>query len=192
MQHQFTSQQLDKIGNTIVYLSNGVGNLSKTKILKLLFLVEESSFKLFGYPFFGVDFQIWKFGPVIKDVYIDLSEESPVLLHKFIEKEFDYFKSISLFNDDEFSDNDIYLMDKIIAFAKNKSATALVEYTHDENSLWKKSAIKHGVLEDLLSQRLNSTDKNIDFGLLFEENEFMRERLNNSIENMQFIYSLKK
>ncbi len=192
MQHSFTTQQLDKLGNTIVYLSKSVSQLNKTKILKLLFLIEESSIKLFGYPFFGVEFQLWKFGPVIKDVYIDLSEDSPVLLNKFIEKEFDCFKSIAEFNDDEFSDNDIYLMDKIIAFAKNKSATDLVQYTHDENSLWKKSAIKHGILEELISQKLNSTDKNIDFGLLFDDNEYMKERLNHSLENMQFIYSLKK
>lgn len=192
MQHSFTTQQLDKLGNTIVYLSKSVSQLNKTKILKLLFLIEESSIKLFGYPFFGVEFQLWKFGPVIKDVYIDLSEDAPVLLNKFIEKEFDCFKSITEFNDDEFSDNDIYLMDKIIEFAKHKTASDLVEYTHDENSLWKKSAIKHGILEELISHKLNSTDKNIDFGLLFDENEYMRERFNHSLENMQFIYSLKK
>ncbi|MEI9809261.1 MAG: type II toxin-antitoxin system antitoxin SocA domain-containing protein [Bacteroidota bacterium] len=86
----FTKDQISKIGNTIIYLAERVQDLNKTKILKFLFLIEEASIKKSGKPFFGIDFQIWKFGPVAKDIYIDLTtqifDDEPILLNEFIER----------------------------------------------------------------------------------------------------------
>ena len=195
MANSFTNQQLNKLGNTLVYFSHQVGDFNKTKILKLIFLLEESSIKKFGYPFFGFDFQLWKFGPVLNDVYIDLSEDSIFLLKDYIKRAVDNpleFEAIKEFNDDEFSDNDIDLMNTIIKFAKNKTAADLVKHTHNETSLWRKSAITNGVLEKLETQLTNSTPYLIDFSLLFEEDSFMKERYENSVDNLHFINSLKK
>ena len=44
----FNKDQIDKIGNTIIFLSKNMGDLNKTKILKLLFLLEEASIKKYG------------------------------------------------------------------------------------------------------------------------------------------------
>ena len=195
MQNHLTHQQIQKLGNTLIYLAKNVGELSKTKILKLLFLLEESSVKRFGYPFFGLNFQIWKLGPVLKEIYIDLSEESPNLLKDFIEKDQFNNKLYSAkgeFNDDQFSDNDIYLLEKIRDFARHKTARDLIEYTHEENSLWRKSAIKNGVLQELESAEVNSTEYVIDFSLLFEDDEQLRERYLESLENLEFINHLKR
>jgi uncharacterized phage-associated protein len=194
MQNHLTQQQLQKLGNTLIYLAKNVGELSKTKILKLLFLLEESSVKRFGYPFFGLNFQIWKLGPVLKEVYIDLSEDSPNLLKDFIEKDPFNNKLYSAkgeFNDDQFSDNDIYLLEKIRDFSRHKTARDLIDYTHEENSLWRKSAIKNGVLQELESAEVNSTEYVIDFSLLFENDEQLRERYLESLENLEFINHLK-
>ncbi|MEO6456172.1 MAG: Panacea domain-containing protein [Ginsengibacter sp.] len=194
MQNHLSHQQLQKLGNTLIYLADNVGELSKTKILKLLFLLEESSVKRFGYPFFGLNFQIWKLGPVLKEVYIDLSEDSPELLKEFIEKDpYDnkLYNSKGEFNDDQFSDNDIYLLEKITDFAKHKTAKDLIDYTHEENSLWRKSAIKNGILQELESAAVNSTEYTIDFSLLFENNEQLKERYFESLENLEFIHHLK-
>jgi uncharacterized phage-associated protein len=194
MSNSFTSQQINKLGNALIYLANNVGDFNKTKILKLLFLLEESAIKKYAHPFFGFDFQLWKFGPVLNDVFIDLSEENITLLNGYIKRTAankDEFESAALFNDDEFSDNDILLMDMIIKFAKNKTAKDLVNHTHSEKSLWRQSAISSGVLEMLETQKTSSTKYLIDFSLLFEEDSYMRERFNSSIENMHFINSLK-
>jgi uncharacterized phage-associated protein len=194
MQNHLTQQQLQKLGNTLIYLAKNVGELSKTKILKLLFLLEESSVKRFGYPFFGLNFQIWKLGPVLKEVYIDLSEDSPNLLKDFIEKDPFNNKLYSAkgeFNDDQFSDNDIYLLEKIRDFSRHKTARDLIDYTHEENSLWRKSAIKNGVLQELESAEVNSTEYVIDFSLLFENDEQLRERYLESLQNLEFINHLK-
>lgn len=194
MQNHLTHQQIQKIGNTLIYLADNVGELSKTKILKLLFLLEESSVKRFGYPFFGLNFQIWKLGPVLKEVYIDLSEDSPNLLKDFVEKDLydnKLYTAKTEFNDDQFSDNDIYLLEKIKDFARHKTAKDLIDFTHEENSLWRKSAIKNGILQELESDEMNSTEFTIDFSLLFENNELLKERYFESQENLEFIHDLK-
>lgn len=192
----FTIQQISKIGNAMVYLTNNVEEPSKTKILKLLFLLEEASIKKFGHPFFGADFQIWVRGPVLKDVFIDLSEEkNPVLFKNFIkksEKVNTYFEPVAAFCDDEFSDNDIELLETIVKFAKGKTAKDLVDITHDKNSLWRKSAINKNVYQDLSEERITSTDYLIDFSLLFEGNSFLKDKYESSVENLAFIQHLKK
>lgn len=194
MNNSFTSQQINKLGNTLVYLANNVGELNKTKILKLLYLIEEKSIKKFGYPFFGVNFQLWKFGPVLKDIYIDLSEESPQILAEYIKKA-DYdnslFVPITEFNDDEFSDNDMFLLDAIVNFARHKTAKDLVDFTHAENSLWKLSALKNGIYEQLEAKELNSTEYIIDFSLLFDDNTFQKERYESAVDNLEFINHFK-
>ena len=195
MANSFTTQQIDKLGNALIYLSKNVGDFNKTKILKLLFLLEESSIKKFGHPFFGFDFQLWKFGPVLNDVYIDLSEDGLPLLKDYI-KRIDLnkseFEAAKDFNDDEFSDNDINLMDTIINFARNKTAKDLVDHTHTDKSLWKQSAINCGIFEQLEAQKTPSTNYLIDFSLLFEDNSFLKVRYEGSKNNLQFINNLKR
>jgi len=194
MNNSFTSQQINKLGNTLVYLANNVGELNKTKILKLLYLIEEKSIKKFGYQFFGFIFQIWKFGPVLKDIYIDLSEDKPQILKDYIEKatyDDKIFVAKTQFNDDEFSDNDVYLLETIVAFAKHKTAKDLVDFTHNENSLWKKSALKNGIFEQLEAKELNSTEYLIDFSLLFNNNSFEKERYESAVDNLEFINHFK-
>lgn len=190
----FTQDQIDKIGNTIVYLAGEVPDLSKTKILKTLFLLEEASIKKYGFPFFGIDFQLWKHGPVAKDIFIDLSEEEPTLLASYIardEQNASVFKAVKVFCDDEFSDNDIELLQLVTSFVKDKSASTLVKHTHSTNSLWRKSAIKSGVLELLEQELINSTEHNVDFSLLFENNPALLEKFEQVIENMEFSKHLK-
>lgn len=190
----FTKDQIDKIGNAIIFLSKKMDDLNKTKILKVLFLLEEASIKKYGYPFFGIDFQIWKLGPVVKDIFIDLSEDSPELLSDYIKRDENnpsVFTGKTEFNDDEFSDNDIELLKLISDFAKDKSATALIKYTHSNNSLWRKSAISYGVLELLEQELRNSTEFNIDFSLLFENNPDLLEQFEQVKENLEFVRHLK-
>lgn len=194
----FTKDQINKIGNTVIYLAERVPDLNKTKILKFLFLLEEAAIKKAGKPFFGIDFQLWKFGPVAKDIYIDLTsivfDDSPILLKEFIARDKtnkENFISISEFNDDEFSDNDLQLLNLVINFGKDKSAKHLVEHLHGLNSLWRKSAIKYGVLELLEDELKNSTEYTIDFGLLFDEKSPLQERYEESKENLEFVRQLK-
>jgi uncharacterized phage-associated protein len=191
----YTKEQIDKIGNTIIYFSQFMHDLTKTKILKILFLLEEASIKKTGQPFIGIDFQLWKLGPVAKDIFIDLStDEEPLLLKDYISRDSSddrVFKAKLPFNDDEFSTNDIKLMEIIAEFVKNKPASYLVKHTHGAASLWRKSAIQYGVLELLENELVNSTEFKVDFSLLFPETSYLSERFEDSKENLEFIKSLK-
>jgi uncharacterized phage-associated protein len=191
----YTKEQIDKIGNTIIYLSQRIEDLTKTKILKILFLLEEAAIKKTGQPFIGIDFQLWKLGPVAKDIFIDLSsDDSPILLHDYIQRDSNdnkVFKAKASFNNDEFSVNDIKLMDIIIEFAKDKPASYLVKHTHGTNSLWRKSAVQYGVLELLENELVNSTEYEVDFSLLFPQSSYLSERFEDSKENLAFIKNLK-
>lgn len=194
----FTRDQIDKIGNTIIYLSKHISELNKTKILKVLFILEESSIKKYGKPFFGIDFQLWKYGPVAKDIYIDLTSsvptDGPNLLKDYIDRHPEnpeQFIAKKSFADDEFSDNDIALLDQVIEFAKDKNATYLVQHTHGNSSLWRQSALKCGVLELLENELVNSTDHVIDFSLLFPENSTGLQHYLECKENSNFSRHLK-
>lgn len=193
----FTKDQINKIGNAIIYFSLKVPALDKTKILQLLFVTEEACIKKFGHPFFNIEFQLWKLGPITKDIYIDLSEEDPILLEDFIKRYLinpGNFVAKAEFTDDEFSDNDIELMDLIIKLANYKDAKILANL-QNENSLWRKSAIQYGVLDLLEKGRIHSTEYTVDFNLLFNntpEHLYLKERYESSKENLQFVKHLKR
>lgn len=181
-----TKQQIEKLGNTLIYFSNKVSEPSKTKILKLLFLLEEKSIATYGVPFFGFDFELWQYGPVEKNVYVEFAENLPTL-HRYIRKisSDDYYAASQPFNDDEFSEIDIELMDEIVAFARHKTAEDLVKITHSENSLWKKCAKEYNILTELENGSLPTSGYLIDFTKLFNENDFLKERYEQARENIE-------
>jgi uncharacterized phage-associated protein len=174
---KFSQNQLEKIGNTVVYLSQKIPHLSKTKLLKLLYILDEISIKKSGLPFLNLKYKVWKFGPVSEELFIDLSSETK-LLEDYIEKNNDdgvnYICPIVDFIDDEFSDNDIDLMDFIIEKFGNKSAKELIAYTHRVNSPWYNTAKDNDVLDLLESETINNTEYLIDMSQLVAHDDRKR------------------
>lgn len=175
---QFSKDQLEKIGYTVVYLSERIPQLSKTKLLKLLYILDEISIKKSGIPFLNLTYKVWKFGPVSEELFIDLSSE-PKLLEHYLEKnnteEVICIQPKIAFKDDEFSDNDIILMDFIIKEYGNKSATELVAYTHREHTPWHNTAKENHVLELLEKESINKTELVIDMSQLVAHDERKKE-----------------
>ena len=171
-----------KLGNTCVYMAQRIPNLSKTKLLKMLYFMEEYSVLRFNTPFLGLPFEVWQAGPVVKDVFVDLSE-IPVLLDGFVERVQEdgatYVKPVVEFCDDEFSDNDIVVMDDVIKRYGNKTATELVQLTHKEGSPWWKTAKEHSLLEAFEQKLMNNSAYVIDLGEELPEcsREFYQENL---------------
>ena len=181
--------QFDKLGNTVVFLAKNVGDFGKTKALKLLFLLEETSIKKYGVPFFGFNFKVWQFGPVVGEVYNDLNNRDLPLLSKYIkrvEANTDEFEAVVEFNDDEFSNNDISFMNEIVSFARNKNATDLVNFTHGKGSLWLKAAEENNLLEGFEKKTVTTTDILIDFSSLVKDDDYLKERYESSLEFIQF------
>lgn len=156
----------NKLGNAVVYIAANTHALSKTKLLKLLFLMEEYAVKKYHTPFLGLSYEVWQAGPVVKDVFIDLSEQ-PVLLKDFVTTETEnnatYITPLTVFCDDEFSDDDIDVMEAILKRFGDKTATELVNYTHRPGSAWYKVVSKENLLEAFQSGLMNSSPFTIDF-----------------------------
>lgn len=195
MATEFTKNQIDKVGHSIIFLGQRVSELTKTKLLKLLFLLEEKSIKEFGTPFFGVDFKIWQYGPVAPPLFEALTNTQDSFLAEYIIKnEFDEYEGVIHFNDDEFSDNDIWVLEWAVGFARHKIAEDLVHHTHSPQSLWRRGAIKHGVYDKFMKKQLTYTDFKIDFTLLFENDKegFLQEKYDSAIENLEFSKKYKE
>jgi len=186
--------QLDKLGNTLIYFSKHVGDFNKTKALKLLFLVEEKSIQRFGVPFFGFEFNVWQFGPVFQPAYEALNNADVKLLSAFIKRAESNpleFEASAPFNDDEFSKNDLQIIDEIIAFARHKTASDLVQITHADGSLWKNAAIKNNLLKGFEEKTITMSDVLIDFSTLLDNESYLYERYKNSKDFIQFSNTLK-
>ena len=170
----YHQEQVDKLGNTLIYLSDKLNGLYKTKALKLLYILDESSIKQSGIPFLNLNYEVWHLGPVVKDIYVELSD-GPSLLKDYITIEQDEqgnsIKALQQFVDDEFSDNDIILMDKVIKQFGHKPVKELIKYTHRENSLWYSEAVKNGILEELESKKKTTSSLEIDFSDLIKHDE---------------------
>lgn len=171
---RLSDDQIDKVGNSIIYLSEKIGDLSKTKALKLIYILDELSIKKSGIPFFNLTYKVWKFGPVSEEIFIDLSSEI-TLLKKYVKRTSEegvtLIKPIVEFNDDEFSDNDIDLLDFVIEKFGNISAKDLIYYTHRKNSPWHNTAKENSVLELLEKEEINNTELIIDMGSLINHDE---------------------
>ncbi len=179
---RLTQADRNKIGNAVVYIAERVPNLSKTKLLKLLYLMEEYSVKRFRTPFLGLPFEVWQAGPVVKDIFIDLSE-TPVILDGYVEKKVEdgktYIKAATSFSDDEFSDNDIIVMDDILRRCGRMTAKQLVELTHREDGLWYATAKRNHLLEGFAQKVTNNSDCQIDLGECLADcnREFYNEQM---------------
>lgn len=163
----YSPDELEKVGNALIYLSEHTEKPSKTKVLKLLYLLDEFSVKLRGYPMFGLTYKVWQLGPVCEEVFIDLSN-SPVLLKDYVKVEYDE-KNLSTvvparkFDDGEFSDNDMVLLEKVAKDYRRSTAKTLVAITHRESSLWYRVAKEKGLIELFDKGATNNSEFTIDF-----------------------------
>ena len=182
---KLSKEQIDKVGNAIIYLADNIGNLSKTKVLKLLYILDELAIKKSGIPFFNLKYKVWKFGPVSEEIFIDLSSDT-TLLKKYIKRDVDGLNTIIKpkinFNDDEFSDNDIELMNFVISEFGNNSAKELVQYTHRKNAPWYKTAIEYSVLDLLENEEINNTEILINMNSLIAHDERKKAIYNDFVE----------
>ncbi len=179
---KYTQEQVDKLGNTLIYLSNRINDLSKTKALKLIYILDETSIKKSGIPFLNLHYHLWKYGPVDIELFAELSNNNLSILKDYITKENDYIKALKPFNNDEFSDNDIDLMDSVIETFGEKNAKELSYYTHREHSVWRNTAVANGILEDLLEERMSTTDILLDMSKVIAYDDWKAERYKRFIE----------
>jgi len=170
----YTKNQIEKLGNTLIFLAERLEKPSKTHLLKLVFIIEEISIKKFGIPFFNLRFDVWKLGPVSKDLYVELTGELN-LLEPYISREDGNNSTIvhpkKEFSDDEFNDNELRLLEEITERFKYCTANELINFTHKRDTPWYNTAQRHGVLEALEAGKINVTDIEINLAEVIAEDK---------------------
>lgn len=166
---KFSPASKEKIGNTIIYIVNHTGKLGKTKLLKLLYIMEETMVQRYRTPFLAIPYEVWKFGPVQKDLFADLSDNVFLMkdyISSYISEDKKYFKAKKEFDDSEFSPLEISLMDDVLALHGKKSATQLERILHQPDSLWYITAQRNNILSSFTDGSCNNSDIRIDFSEL--------------------------
>lgn len=163
---KFSESIKEKLGNVLIYMAERVDDLSKTKALKLLYLMEERMVLKYHLPFLGIPYEVWQAGPVAKDVFIDLSD-GPYLLKNYVKTEIrhagTYIVPAKPFCDDEFSDCEIAMMDDVLKKYGGMTASELVDETHKKGTLWYLEANQNGLLDAFNKHECNNSDVKIDF-----------------------------
>lgn len=184
----FTKDEIAKLGNTFIYLCDKCGHLNKTRALKLLYLIEETSVRYFHVPFLGLQYEAWQYGPVQKDIFYDITEGGS-LLNDYIKFAKDKIRPKKEFCDDEFSDNDIAVLEKIVTLFGNKTAKELVEITHQKDSLWYKVVTENNIKKDFEERKRTTSCFKLDFSEILSGCE--KSRYKDSLEAKQFSNEFK-
>lgn len=171
----FTKEQVEKIGNTIIFLTNEIHELSKIKLLKLLYILDEISIKKSGIPFLNLEYKVWKFGPVASDFFVEFSSEPSMLKNFIIRKTTKegqaYIAPRKEFNDDEFTQNELDLLSYIVDEFGTDTAGNLVKLTHRKLYPWYNAAVRNSVYELLMNEKISSTDIKVDMKELIIHDE---------------------
>ena len=194
----YTKNQIDKLGNALIYLCKKMQEVgepvSKTHLLKLVFIIEEIAVKKYGIPFFDLRFDVWKLGPVSKDLFVELSEE-PDLLASYISRQIVngnvYIQAKKEFSDDEFNDKELELLEDISKRFLYCTAKELINFTHRSDSIWYKTALRNGVLDLLEKGQMTTTDIEIPLHEIIEDEKEKLALYQNHKEFMAFSKSLK-
>ena len=152
------SNHLEKLGNLIIYLSSKIPDLYLTKLLKLIYIIDETAMKRTGIIVSWLKYRAWVMGPVPDDLYsiIRGHANNPDMLLDFINIEdikinnIDCFKITSKtnFDDSDFSEFEIELMDEVIENYGKLSSDELIKILHDEKSQWDKVVTKFKIKND--------------------------------------------
>lgn len=180
---KFSESNRQKLGNAVSFIASKARYPYKTEVLMLLFLMEERMVQQYHVPFLGIPFNTWRMGPVSVDVFEELSD-GPVLLDDFIALEFNgqgiRVAPKKAFCDDEFSDNEIKMMEEVMKQYGWMNSDQLIAETHKEGSLWHQAAEEAGLLKDFEMKRANTSNVVIDMarGLSDSDREFYEDTLN--------------
>jgi uncharacterized phage-associated protein len=185
---------LEKVGHAIIFLAERIKPLYKTKVLKLLYLLDEASVKEVGIPMFALEYRAWRMGPVSKEIYVDI-DDGPHLLKEHIrvvrDELGDRVEPAKAFDDGEFSDRDMRLMDEMVSDLGRHNARDLVDLTHDKESLWYKLAKENDLLEAFEQEQRNTSDVVLDLGRLVADDPFKRGMFAEHQEFLQVHRALK-
>ncbi len=161
----FSKSDKRKVGNALIYAINHSDTpVNKTKLLKLLYLMEETMARVYHAPFLSLPYEVWQYGAVQKDLYAELSNDCSTILSEYVGVDANgNFVAKQAFDDEEFSDEELEMMQTVMAKYGNKIAHQLVDLLHKRGSLWYKTSEQNGVLQSFKNKQATTSPFTIDF-----------------------------
>ena len=196
----FRNQLNNKIGNLLNYLSTQIPNLNMTKALKLLYLIDETSYMRSGAPVTWLDYKVWEMGPVAEELYNELRYDQSLMqngqvinLESFIEtKKTDGFEGQSQitiypkghYDLCEFSTFEKELIENIVDRFGSYTTRQLINLLHEENTLWHKHVTDNNLQLNfkVYGKKSNHT---IDFAELIKDDPIIQMAAQSAFESMQ-------
>ena len=179
------------VGNLIILLAKKCAPLYHTKLIKLLYLIDEEAIRERGIPITWLDYKVWQYGPVDPAVFyirnfseyissetttsIDGNAATTIISPK---KEFD---------DDEFSEYDLEIIEKTLVKYQNKTTNELVNITHKVGSPWDLTKKEN----DLDFSIANISDVSIDMSRIVKNDPVKYANYKEAYEGMSFMSVLK-
>jgi uncharacterized phage-associated protein len=195
----FRSQLNSKIGNLLNYLSTRIPNLNMTKALKLLYLIDETSYMRTGVPVTWMDYKVWEMGPVAEELYNELRYEQSFVqngeainLEHFIETSKSDYKGQpqitilpkSNYDLGEFSAFEKELIDNIIDRFGTYTSKQLIDLLHEKDTLWHQYVTDNNLKVNfkVYGKKSNHT---IDFAQLIKDDPILQMAAQSAFESMQ-------
>ncbi len=185
---------IHKNGILLAYIANKIPNIQLRKLLKIVFLIDETFTITRGYPITWFNYYAWAKGPVAKEVYnikngnfdkyvnAHQNENSKWIVNSNESSEYQIFSKM-----DDFSRAEIKLIDSILEKYSNKTADELTDLTHQQTSIWSRVVSEN----NLSFTKEKTSDIQIPLTLLLEGNDALLEIYEDAKWNLEFQGLLK-
>lgn len=158
----------EKLINAMVYFAKNTKYCGRTKLFKLLYLLDFEHFRSTGRSVTGLEYYAWENGPVPKALFLEMKSPKEDLAEKIsvesIETQHDNPIHLTSANTDfdpkHFSERELRILENLSKQFKNHRANQIAEETHLENEPW------HRVFH-----KENGQDKRIPYEYVLDEDE---------------------
>ncbi len=193
----FSEVHKERVGQLINYLALKVGNLYCTKLIKLLYIIDEESIHSSGTPLSWLTYKVYQMGPVpeqlwysikdgnsIFDDYFDVNEEKG----GYNEKGGIQYRITAISKEEmsEFSRREVKIIDSVISVFGGKTPDQLIEYLHREESLWYKMVSEN----EISFEKSLATPHIIDLSQLISNDKFKLDIYHDAAEEINLLETL--
>lgn len=177
-----------KVGNLLLLFAQRHPILTLTKALKMLAAIDEQAVRERGYPVTWLNYKAWHLGPVPVDVYHisqqhDVDKEVTSILRyvTFAKGGLEGGNEVviaalpgSAFEEDQFSEYDIEIIESILRRYQEKNSTESVYSSHNPKGAWALSIGDSTLIEELESKARTTTDIDIDFSKVINDEGLLK------------------
>jgi len=161
------THEREKLLNAIIYFAQNTKYCGKTKLFKLLFLLDFEHYKLTGRSVTGSQYRAIQLGPVPSRFFEEFDAPAEDLLEAIDIKatrmiDYPMLKIVPKrgFDPSHFSKREIRLLGAIADEHKTKTAQQMVDLTHAENGVWDRVYADGAGAYELIPYELALDDEN--------------------------------